>query len=146
MVLAAQAHHKLLVISIDGLDARFLSDPALKVKAPNIRRLMREGASATVIGVAPSETWPSDVSLVTGVSPWQHGIVSNDQTGPLKIPALWDVAAQSGLSVATIYWPVTANAGVAFDFPEIRETLPRRRRAVRRRGAEEHAGRHCRSH
>jgi predicted AlkP superfamily pyrophosphatase or phosphodiesterase len=122
LVLAAQGHHKLLVISIDGLDARFFSDPALKVKAPNIRRLMREGASATVVGVAPSETWPSDISLVTGVSPWQHGIIANDQAGKLKTPALWDVAAKSGLTVATIYWPVTADASVAFDFPEIRET------------------------
>ncbi|MGD1071681.1 MAG: alkaline phosphatase family protein [Bryobacteraceae bacterium] len=122
LILAAQAHHKLLVISIDGLDARFLSDPALKVKVPNIRRLMREGASATVIGVAPSETWPSDISLVTGVSPWQHGIIANDQTGKPKTPALWDVAMKSGLTVATIYWPVTVDAGVTFDFPEIRET------------------------
>jgi predicted AlkP superfamily pyrophosphatase or phosphodiesterase len=121
VILAAQAHHKLLVISIDGLVARFLSDPKLKVKAPNIRRLMRGGASATVIGVAPSETWPSDTSLVTGVSPWQHGIMANDQTGKLKIPALWDVAAKSGLTVATVYWPVTAEAGATFNFPQFRE-------------------------
>jgi predicted AlkP superfamily phosphohydrolase/phosphomutase len=56
---AAQAHGQLLVVSIDGLDARFLNDPALRVKVPNIRRLMREGANAAVIGVAPPETRPS---------------------------------------------------------------------------------------
>ncbi len=122
LVLAAQEHHKLLVISIDGLDARFLSDPAIRAKAPNIRKLMREGASATVIGVAPSETWPADTSLVTGVSPWQHGIVANDQSDKLRTPALWDAAANSGLKVAAIYWPVTAEANVAFNFPEFRET------------------------
>jgi predicted AlkP superfamily pyrophosphatase or phosphodiesterase len=77
LIVAAQTQHKLLVISIDGLDARFLTDPALRVKVPNIRRLMREGASATVIGVTPSETWPANTSLVTGVAPWQHGIIAN---------------------------------------------------------------------
>jgi predicted AlkP superfamily pyrophosphatase or phosphodiesterase len=122
LLLAAQGHHKLLVISIDGLDARFLSDPALRVKVPNIRKLMREGASAAVIGVAPSETWPSDISLVTGVAPWQHGIIANDQPEKLRTPALWEAAAHSGLKVAAIYWPVTADANVAFNFPELRET------------------------
>ena len=107
------------MISIDGLDARFLSDPALRVKAPNIRRLMREGASATVIGVAPSETWPANVSMVTGVSPWQHGIVTNDPAAKLKTAALWDAANARGLRVATICWPDTQDINVAFDFPAL---------------------------
>jgi predicted AlkP superfamily pyrophosphatase or phosphodiesterase len=122
LLLAAQAHHKLLVISIDGLDARFLNDPSLRVKVPNIRRLMREGASASVIGVAPSETWPSDTSIVTGVSPWQHGIIANEQPDKPRTPALWDLAAQNGLKVAAIYWPATTAAEIAFNFPQLRET------------------------
>ncbi|MDP9172093.1 MAG: ectonucleotide pyrophosphatase/phosphodiesterase [Acidobacteriota bacterium] len=130
--LAAQSSHKLLVISIDGLDARFLNDPALKVKVPNIRRLMKSGASATVIGVAPSETWPSHASLVTGVSPWQHGIVANkapDNPGDrffsasaFKTPTLWDAVTAAGMKAATIYWPVTLGAKDAFNFPEYWET------------------------
>jgi len=35
---------------------------------------MKQGASATVIGVAPSDTWSASASIVTGVSPWQNGI------------------------------------------------------------------------
>ena len=39
---------------------RLLSEPALHVKAPNIRRLMRNGISAAgVVGVAPSDSWPA---------------------------------------------------------------------------------------
>jgi predicted AlkP superfamily pyrophosphatase or phosphodiesterase len=130
--LAAQSNHKLLVISIDGMDARFLNDPALRVKVPNIRRLMRNGASATVIGVAPSETWPSHASLVTGVSPWQNGIVANsasDKTGDrffsvsaLKTLTLWDAVTAAGMKAATIYWPVTVGANDAFNFPEYWES------------------------
>jgi hypothetical protein len=47
----AQQPHKLVVISIDGFDARFLNDPSLHVKIPNIRALVRKGVSASVIGV-----------------------------------------------------------------------------------------------
>jgi predicted AlkP superfamily pyrophosphatase or phosphodiesterase len=120
---AAESHRKLVVISIDGLDARFLSEPALRVKAPNLRRLMREGASATVIGVAPSETWPAHASLVTGVSPWQHGIQENDRpASALKTMALWDAATARGLKTATVYWPGTLGAKIAFDLPELQET------------------------
>ncbi|MDQ1474395.1 MAG: hypothetical protein QOJ99_5875 [Bryobacterales bacterium] len=122
-LLAVQNSHKLVVISIDGLDARFLSEPALRVKAPNLRRLMREGASATVIGVAPSETWPAHASLVTGVSPWQHGILENDRpASALKTLALWDAATANGLKAATVYWPGTLGAKIAFDLPELQET------------------------
>ena len=127
-VLAAQSPHKLLVVSIDGLDARFLTEPALKVKAPNIRRLMKEGASATVVGVVPSGTWPSNASLVTGVSPWQNGITADSlppnpgdrffSATAIKTVTLWDLAAKAGLKVATVYWPSTLGANVAFDFPE----------------------------
>jgi hypothetical protein len=33
--------HKLVVISVAGLDARFLTEPATRVKIPNIRKLIR---------------------------------------------------------------------------------------------------------
>jgi predicted AlkP superfamily pyrophosphatase or phosphodiesterase len=115
----AASHRKLLVISIDGMDARFLNDPALRVKAPNLRKLMKDGASATVVGVAPSETWPAHASIVTGVSPWQNGIVANDfSASAFKTETLWDAAGKAGMKVATVYWPSTIGAGVAYDFPE----------------------------
>jgi predicted AlkP superfamily pyrophosphatase or phosphodiesterase len=127
-LLAAQSPHKLLVISIDGLDARFLNEPALKVKAPNIRALMRNGASATVVGVVPSDTWPSHASLVTGVSPWQNGITVDTlpskpgdhffSVAALRTPPLWNLATQAGLKVSTVFWPSTLGAHVAFNFPE----------------------------
>ena len=121
--LFAQAGQKLLVVSIDGLDARFLNDPALRVKAPNLRRLMREGASATVVGVTPSETWPAYASLVTGVAPWLTGVLTNDLPATaFRATPLWEAASQKGLTAATVYWPGTMGAKVAFNLPQLQES------------------------
>ncbi|MDE3198033.1 MAG: alkaline phosphatase family protein [Acidobacteriota bacterium] len=124
---AQQPRRKLLVISMDGLDARFLSEPQLHVKAPNIRALMKSGASATVVGVVPSDTWPAHAAMVTGVSPWQNGITAADlpaspgdrffAASDIRTTTLWDAASKAGLTVATVFWPSTLGAKVAFDFP-----------------------------
>lgn len=60
-----------------------------------------------VIGVAPSNTGPSDIPLVTGVLPSDPGT------------ALWDVATKQGLKAAAVYWPSSMGASVAFDFPPL---------------------------
>lgn len=132
-MLAAQIPHKLVVISIDGLDARLLNEPALRVKAPNIRRLMRNGIAASgVIGVAPSDSWPSHAALATGAPPFENGITSNFAPhGPAEVFAsasairtqtLWDAAAAAGLKTATVYWPSTLGARDTFNFPEYWES------------------------
>ena len=129
---AAAPNHKLVVISIGGLDARFLNEPVLRVKAPNIRKLMKEGASATVVGVAPSSSWPSHASIVTGVSPWQNGITVPDlpvkpgdqffSASAIRVATLWDVASAAGFKTASVFWPSTAGARITFNFPEYWES------------------------
>jgi len=132
-IFAAQLPRKLVVISIDGLDARLLSEPALHVKAPNIRRLMRNGISAAgVVGVAPSDSWPSHAALATGTPPFENGITSNFAPhGPaeafasastIRTETLWDAATAAGLKTATVYWPSTLGAGSTFNFPEYWES------------------------
>jgi hypothetical protein len=101
---------KLVVISVAGLDARFLTEPATRVKIPNIRKLIRQGTVASgVIGVAPSDTWPSQISMVTGGPPSEDGT------------PLWLAAAKSGLKTAAVYWPGTTGAEIGFDFPAPKE-------------------------
>ena len=72
---AAQAApaHKLLVLSVDGLDWRYLRDrDAMGLRIPNFRRLLAKGEVADgVIGVWPTITWPSHTSIITGVRPDQ---------------------------------------------------------------------------
>jgi hypothetical protein len=105
----------LLVISIAGLDERFLTEPTSRVKIPNVRKLMRQGAvAAGVIGVVPSDTVPSATALVTGVPPLQQA------------PTLWQAAMKSGLKTATVYWPAVQSTETAFDFPENPDALKAR--------------------
>jgi len=123
--------HKLLVLSVDGLDWRYLRDrDSFGLRIPNIRRLLKEGRDAKgVIGVWPSITWPSHTTLITGVRPDQHGILGNRRPQAeggdyywtadlLKAPTLWQAAHARGWTVASVTWPVTANASIDFNLPE----------------------------
>ena len=120
--------HPLVVISIDGFAAFYLRDPVARI--PALRSLAARGvAAAGVETVFPSTTWPTHVSLVTGVSPRTHGVVANhilnrstrvseDLTGDpiydapdlLRAPTVYDVAHAAGLRTAAIDWPATRNA------------------------------------
>src|SRR5579863_2757569 len=76
LIFAAQP---LVVISVDGLDNRYLAEAdQSSLKIPTLRRLMREGQySRGVIGVVPTITWPSHTTILTGVDPVVHGILGN---------------------------------------------------------------------
>jgi hypothetical protein len=97
--------HKLVIIDIDGLDARFFTDPSLHVKIPVLRKLARDGVVMTVRGVAPSDSWSAAASLVTGVVP-----SSKSQT-------LWQAAEEAGLKTALVAWPATGPSDAPFVFP-----------------------------
>ena len=105
------AKQPVLVISVDGMDNRYLSEAdKLGLKIPNLRRLMREGQwSAGVIGVVPTVTWPSHTTMITGVDPSVHGILGNRRPAAeggdyywtvdfLKTVTLLDAAHKAGLS------------------------------------------------
>ncbi len=123
--------HKLVVLSVDGFDWRYLRDrDAMHLQIPNMRRLLREGRYANgVVGVWPTITWPSHTSLITGVRPDQHGIEGNRRPKAeggdyywtvdlLKAPTLWQRAHDSGLKSAAVTWPVTVGAAIDFNLPE----------------------------
>ena len=123
---------KLLVISVDGLDNRYLKDAdRLHLRIPNIRRLLREGtwAKEGVVGEVPTVTWPSHTTLLTGVPARVHGILGNQKPKAegggyywdyslLKAPTLWDAARRAGFSTAAVTWPVTVNAPITWNLPE----------------------------
>jgi len=124
--------HKLLVLSVDGLDWRYLRDrDRLGLSIPNVRRLLREGRYANgVIGVWPTITWPSHTTLITGVRPDQHGILGNRRLAAeggdyywtvdlLKAPTLWQAVHEKGWTTASVTWPVTVEASIDFNLPEL---------------------------
>lgn len=132
----ADGARRLLVVSIDGLDARYLRDAdRYGLRIPTLRRLMAEGvwSRAGVVGVYPSVTYPSHATLVTGARPARHGVYGNGlfeppplpQTGAwywfardLRADALWDAAARRRLTTALVSWPVSTGAG-DWNVPEI---------------------------
>jgi predicted AlkP superfamily pyrophosphatase or phosphodiesterase len=122
------AKQPLVVVSVDGLDNRYLTNTdQMGLKIPNLRRLMREGQiSKGVIGVVPTVTWPSHTTMITGVDPVKHGILANWRPpgekyldySQIKVPTLIGAAHAAGLTIATINWPVTVNAPVDWNIPE----------------------------
>jgi predicted AlkP superfamily pyrophosphatase or phosphodiesterase len=123
-----------VVISLDGLDARYLEKrDEYGLKIPTLRRLMGEGVWGRVVGVYPSVTYPSHTTIVTGATPARHAINGNEvfekpdapQTGSwnwfardIRADTLWDAAGRGGLKTALVSWPVGAGAG-DYNFPEI---------------------------
>lgn len=128
-----------LLISIDGLrPGDVLEAERRGLKVPNLRRFLKEGAYATgVTGNLPTVTYPSHTTLITGVVPARHGIVSNTTFDPrqinyggwywfaedIKAPTLWDAAHAAGLSTANIHWPVSVGVkSLTYNMPQIWRT------------------------
>ena len=141
LALAASSAHAgpVMLISIDGLrpgDVLRAEERGLRI--PNLRKFLTEGAHASaVIGVLPTVTYPSHTTLLTGVSPARHGIVSNTTFDPLninqggwywyaediKVPTLWDAASKKGLTVGNVHWPVSVGAkSITWNLPQLWRT------------------------
>ncbi|HEX4270007.1 MAG TPA: ectonucleotide pyrophosphatase/phosphodiesterase [Rhizomicrobium sp.] len=125
-------HRKLMVVSVDGLDWRYIGDrEKLGLKIPNITRLLKKSQWADgVVGVWPTVTWPSHTSIITGVRPDQHGILNNGRgtldpalsywsADKLKARTLWQCADVAGMTTAAVTWPVTMNAKITWNLPEV---------------------------
>lgn len=123
---------KTIVISIDGLRPAFYLDA--RYEAPTLRELAETGVRANgVFPVFPSLTYPGHATLVTGVQPAKHGIVSNTvfsnslgvtdrwywEKAALRSPTLWEMAKAAGKSVAIVRWPSSVGAQVDWLVPEI---------------------------
>lgn len=117
-----------VLISVDGLSATYLTDP--RADMPNLRAIAAKGASAEgMLTSFPSVTWPSHTSLITGTHPAKHGVIGNAvwnrKTGKqvtyigdpvltkaqaIRVPTLYDVAKKAGLSTASVIWPCSNGA------------------------------------
>jgi predicted AlkP superfamily pyrophosphatase or phosphodiesterase len=118
----AAADRYVVLVSIDGFAAYHLDNPAIDL--PNIRALAAAGTkAASSETVFPSVTHPSHTTLVTGVTPREHGVVGNRvrdrRTGEsfhitnlprqesVKVPTLFDLVHRSGRKTAAFFWPET---------------------------------------
>ncbi len=152
----ASTNEHVVLITIDGLAAFYLSDPAASL--PTLRRLAVEGAQAEALQVSnPSTTWPNHTTLITGVYPEKHSVLFNgllirggpgqpvgidserDQTDLIAVPTLYDQLHRAGYRTAAINWPCTRHASNLDDnFPDapnrIHQTTPRLRAELIRAG------------
>lgn len=126
----------LLLISIDGLHPAYVTEADRHgLEIPHLRSFIAKGAYAKgVVGVVPTITYPSHTTMLTGVAPAAHGIVSNTSFDPLglnrdgwywyvedmRAPTLWQAAAQAKLTTASVNWPVTVNdRHIQYLIPEV---------------------------
>lgn len=124
-------HRHVFIISIDGFRPDFYRQDE-PWHTPHLHQLVQEGASSDgVTSDFPSITYPSHTTIVTGVPPLRHGIYFNNQFYPadpesiywnfyqIKSPTIWQVAHDAGFRTASLMWPVSADAPVDFDMPDI---------------------------
>jgi predicted AlkP superfamily pyrophosphatase or phosphodiesterase len=125
-------HPTLVLVSIDGYRADYNS----LFSPPNLRDLERSGVSAKSLRPAyPSKTFPNHYTLVTGMTPAHHGLVSNDfydETTKKSYsignkPAvrdgswyladpIWVLAERAGMRTASYFW-VGSEANIASAYP-----------------------------
>jgi predicted AlkP superfamily pyrophosphatase or phosphodiesterase len=137
-----------VLISIDGLKPEYvLAADAHGLKIPNLRGLVARGAHATgVVGVVPTVTYPSHTTLVTGVAPARHGIITNTTFDPfnrnqggwywyasdIRVPTLWHAVMAAGRTTGNVHWPVTVGADITWNLPQYWRTgEPDDRKVVR---------------
>jgi len=109
-----------VMVSLDG----FRHDYAERFHAPHLQRIAREGASAeAMLPCFPSKTFSNHYSLVTGLYPAHHGLVSNtfydrERQDMYRIrdrekvedgswyggTPLWVLAEQQGMLSASFFW------------------------------------------
>jgi predicted AlkP superfamily pyrophosphatase or phosphodiesterase len=156
LLASASTNDHVILITIDGMAASYLSDP--QAALPTLRRLAAEGARAEALGVSnPTTTWPNHTTLVTGVHPDKHSVLFNgvlvrdgpgqsvrmegdqDKSNMVAVPTLYDRLHQQGYRTAAINWPCTRGAVTLDDnFPDtpdrVTQTTPRLRAELVRDG------------
>jgi predicted AlkP superfamily pyrophosphatase or phosphodiesterase len=129
--LMAQTAKHVIFLTIDGFRPDFYLDSQWQM--PNLRKLMKDGAYAKgVNSVFPSVTYPSHTTIITGVQPARHGVFYNNifppegakqqpywQDSSIHVNTIWKAAKAKGMTVASLYWPVSANAPVDYNIPDI---------------------------
>jgi predicted AlkP superfamily pyrophosphatase or phosphodiesterase len=114
-----------IIISIDGFPSEALWDE--RIPLHSMRNLANSGVWSThFVASTPTVTWPNHTTIVTGVHPEKHGLLTNgkfvrDENGVRRsndvnrselttYPAIYDHAYEAGLITAEVNWPVTRNA------------------------------------
>ncbi len=122
------AGHRVLFVGLDGADWELLDGYMASGIMPNLAALAHEGQTGTLTTIQPPLSPLVWTTMMTGVSPLEHGILDftrfNPRTGdrePItsderRVPAIWTMAGDAGRSVAVLglwaTWPAEPVRGL----------------------------------
>ncbi|MBR4082043.1 MAG: alkaline phosphatase family protein [Clostridia bacterium] len=109
---------RVVVLSVDAM---VFEDTELLHKLPVFSELWDKTARVErVRSIYPTITYPCHTTMMTGVYPDRHGIISNEQEIPgerkpkwthfrqsVTAPTFFDKAKEAGMTTASVFWPVT---------------------------------------
>ena len=111
-----KVRRKILLFGIDGATWDVI-DPLLEEgKLPNFKKLIENGTRANLKTIKPTHSPRIWNTIITGVSPEEHGIESfivnipgTEETGPpssnmRKVKALWNIFSEFDYSVGIVGW------------------------------------------
>jgi tetratricopeptide (TPR) repeat protein len=123
-----EARPKVLFVGLDGADWQLLDGYMASGTMPNLAALVREGRTGTLRTIHPPLSPLVWTTMMTGVSPLEHGVLDftrrNPESGALepitsaerRVPAVWTMATERGRSVAVFglwaTWPAEPVAGL----------------------------------
>jgi len=113
---------KILVLGIDGMDARLSKYHMEQGEMPNLKKLISRGATREdleMLGAMPTITPPMWTTLATGAYPITHGITDFWRQDPVNLDTfgynldsrnchaeqLWNVFAEAGKKTLVWHWP-----------------------------------------
>ncbi len=115
---------RVVLISIDTLRADHLGLYGYeRFTSPNLDALGREGAVFEDAAATAPWTLPSHASMLTGLAPAEHGVVSSDFALSDGIPTLASLLRQRGFATAAVVnalWLDRENFGLTRDFEQYR--------------------------
>jgi predicted AlkP superfamily pyrophosphatase or phosphodiesterase len=123
-----QSARHVVLISIDGLHPDMYLDKDWPT--PNLRALMRRGTYAGhMLSVFPAYTYPSHTAMITGALPARSGMYYNQpregkgewnwEATIIKVPTLWQVLHEHGLTTSSVIWPGSAGADIDYNISEV---------------------------
>ena len=110
----AAALRPVIFVGLDGADWQLLDDYIARGSMPNLARLVHEGTSGILDTIRPPLSPIVWTTMMTGVSPLEHGILDFAQFDPKtgakepitsslrRAPAIWNMASASGKKVGVI--------------------------------------------
>lgn len=126
---AGRERRRLVVLSIDAMS---VVDVPFARTLPNLARILA-GGWGSAEAIYPTVTYPNHTAQTTARTAAGHGIYANEKVSPgvrvpdwfwdardITAPTIFDLAAEQGLTSASVGWPVTGwSPSIDIAVPEI---------------------------